>query len=196
MQHRLQGLLHLPTHEQLEHELSMHILPEVAKLVAGYAHLPKPELLLMHITSARTKFLTVSECLELVDATSSCRPAFFAYLHSMFEGIPPLAKWPCNMQYQALHNLLQNNRPARPCQMSLDWECCLQDHIDALRTLVPCTECVVAVLSNAQSLVDSLPRGEQTIAHRFKMARRAERMHLCFVGLGIAALSKVLFGVA
>ena len=203
MEIRLQEILRLPTDQQLAHELSVYILPELADLVLGYTHLPTHDLVLMHFNSVRDEFLTVSECLELVDDTSSCRRGFLRYLHLMFAGVPPLAEWPCNLQYRAMHNLLQRKHPVRwnnflqdhvPTPFSMGRS--LQAHIGDLQTWHQCTECVVEVLSNAESIIDSLPHSGSTLAIRYKKARAAELTFLGLCGLGLLALAKTCVRLA
>lgn len=199
----LQGILRLPTNSQLAHELLLCILPDLADIVLGYAHMPTPELVSLHVNNVNDEFLTVSECLELVNDTNSCRRAFLRYLHLMFAGVPPLTAWPCNMEYRALYNLLQRDRhPVR-------WNNFLQDHVRApfslnkslqahivdLQTWHQCSECLAEVLSNAESIVNSLPHsGLATLAIRYKKARAAERTFSGFWGLGLLALTKVISG--
>lgn len=198
MEIRLQEMLRLPTNHQLTHEMSLRILPDLADLVLGYAHLPPSELILMHVTSVHDDFLTVSECLELVGSTTSCRPVFLRYLHLMFAGVPPLSQWPCSMQYRALHNLLQrDHHPVR-------WNNFLQDHVRAplslnrslqahivdLQTWHQCTQCVVEVLSTAEVIGNSLPHSGLTFASRYKKARAAERTLLSFWGAWFAGLDE------
>jgi hypothetical protein len=200
---RLHKLLNLPTDSQQQQELCVCFLPEVAKLIASYSQVPTSELVYSHVTHARDDFLTVSECLsvlECVDTSHEFWSVFLPYLRSMFAGLPKLQKWPYHMQLRAIKRISQSDH----FYNHWDWASTLQERAHALhvwheyfRVVCPHSrgmhsELVKALLRDSELLVSSFPDRGSSIGHNFEMARRTGWRHCGFLGLVVMSFGKIL----
>jgi hypothetical protein len=182
MRRRLEQLLSLPTDAEVFGTVACWVEPDLAHLVAGYAHQTTSELVLRHIQQGSAEFLTLLECLEALEQVEESVESgllFLRYIDRMLIGVPD--KWPFFTHLRAERN----------------WQWVLRSRMSVLESGHCCRHCVMNHTDLQQLLLDvamstrTLPSPDLPIGTRVQQACQAEKRSLVFYIIGLVMLVKL-----